>query len=71
MVFVGLNGTTEELSLDKRNHHFIVDEKLIQRLGEYVKLDNEQLLDVMPPFYSVTFPSAKDPSYAARFPGDE
>ena len=69
MVFIGLNGSAEELQLDAKNRHYIQTGDMDANFRRYMQLPQDELLQTTPPFFSVTFPSCKDTEYAQKYPG--
>ena len=68
-VFVGLDGTAEELGLTASNVWAFNHEDLQAQLEKYVSLAPEEAIKVPVPLIFVSFPSTKDPTFNDRFPG--
>uniref|UniRef100_UPI00398EF264 all-trans-retinol 13,14-reductase-like n=1 Tax=Pristiophorus japonicus TaxID=55135 RepID=UPI00398EF264 len=67
-VFVGLNGSKEELELKAANDCFFQENNLDELLKKYFSLDKEDDIEGCPIMF-VSFPSAKDPSWDDRYAG--
>ncbi|XP_030057637.1 all-trans-retinol 13,14-reductase-like [Microcaecilia unicolor] len=67
-LFVGLNGTKEELGLKATNYFIIHDKNLDTLETQYISACRENAPDSIPLIY-VAFPSAKDPTWEERYPG--
>ena len=68
-VFVGLDGTKEELGLTAQNIWAFTDEK-IENVGlNYMVLTPEDAKSASVPIIFISFPSAKDPTFNSRYPG--
>ncbi len=63
-LFIGLKDTAENLNLPKTNFWVYLDENHDQNVDAFLK-DSQQPLPVV----YISFPSAKDPSWNARYPG--
>ena len=68
-VFVGLDGSAEELGLKASNVWAFTDNDLQAQLEKYVSLSPEEATKVPVPLVFVSFPSTKDPTFDNRFPG--
>lgn len=68
-MFVGLEGTTEELGLKAQNIWAFTRPDVEELTKEYVNLSVEEAAEAEVPLLFVSFPSAKDPSWSDRFPG--
>ncbi|XP_067825051.1 all-trans-retinol 13,14-reductase-like [Heptranchias perlo] len=67
-VFVGLNGSKEDLKIKAANYWFFRETDLDEQLKKYFSLNKEDVTDGCPIMF-VSFPSAKDPSWDDRFAG--
>ncbi|CAG5898276.1 unnamed protein product [Menidia menidia] len=68
LVFVGLDGTKEELDIVSTNFWMYKDNDLDTLMERYSCLSREQVLGNIPMMF-ITFPSAKDPTASIRHPG--
>ncbi|XP_061761962.1 all-trans-retinol 13,14-reductase-like [Nerophis ophidion] len=68
LVFVGLDGTKEELGIVSTNFWMYKDNDLDALMDQYSSLSREQVLGNIPMMF-ITFPSAKDPTSSVRQPG--
>ncbi|XP_078140655.1 all-trans-retinol 13,14-reductase-like [Centroberyx gerrardi] len=68
LVFVGLDGTKEELGIVSTNFWMYKDNDLDSLMERYSSLNKEQVLGNIPMMF-ITFPSAKDPTATIRQPG--
>ncbi|XP_077360739.1 all-trans-retinol 13,14-reductase-like [Festucalex cinctus] len=68
LVFVGLDGTKEELGIVSTNFWMYKDNDLDTLMEQYSSLTREQVLGNIPMMF-ITFPSAKDPTADIRQPG--
>ncbi|KAM4530065.1 all-trans-retinol 13,14-reductase-like [Odontesthes bonariensis] len=68
LVFVGLDGTKEELDIVSTNFWMYKDNDLDSLMERYSSLSREQVLGNIPMMF-ITFPSAKDPTASIRHPG--
>ncbi|KAM8844878.1 all-trans-retinol 13,14-reductase-like [Spinachia spinachia] len=68
LVFVGLDGTKEELGIVSTNFWMYKDNDLDTLMERYSSLSTEQVLGNIPMMF-ITFPSAKDPTSNVRHPG--
>ncbi|KAL3857331.1 hypothetical protein ACJMK2_012009 [Sinanodonta woodiana] len=67
--FVGLDGSTKELGLNAGNTWAFHSFELQKMIEEYLALSVEEAAELDAPFYFISFPSAKDPSWESRYPG--
>ncbi|XP_048757507.2 all-trans-retinol 13,14-reductase-like [Ostrea edulis] len=67
-VFIGLNGTKEELGINAHNCWSFMRPDLEQSFEDYLSLAPDQLKDADVPLMFVSFPSAKDPTWHKRNP---
>ncbi|XP_022341666.2 all-trans-retinol 13,14-reductase-like [Crassostrea virginica] len=67
-VFVGLNGSKEELGIKAHNCWHFTKPDIEQLFDEYSALSPEELADHDAPMMFISFPSAKDPSWGERNP---
>ncbi|XP_069543493.1 all-trans-retinol 13,14-reductase-like isoform X3 [Brachyistius frenatus] len=68
LVFVGLDGTKEELGIVSTNFWMYKDNDLDPLMEKYASLSREEVLGNIPMMF-ITFPSAKDPTASTRHPG--
>ncbi|XP_008328829.1 putative all-trans-retinol 13,14-reductase [Cynoglossus semilaevis] len=68
LVFVGLDGTKEELDIVSTNFWMYKDNDLDVLMERYTSLSRDQVLGNIPMMF-ITFPSAKDPTSNIRHPG--
>ncbi|KAF6721610.1 All-trans-retinol 13,14-reductase [Oryzias melastigma] len=68
LVFVGLDGTREELNLVSTNFWMYKDNDLDSLMEQYFSLSKEEVLGNIPMMF-ITFPSAKDPMSSIKQPG--
>uniref|UniRef100_A0A3B4TSH5 All-trans-retinol 13,14-reductase-like n=1 Tax=Seriola dumerili TaxID=41447 RepID=A0A3B4TSH5_SERDU len=68
LVFVGLDGTKEELGIVSTNFWMYKDNDLDSLMERYSSLSREEVLGNIPMMF-ITFPSAKDPTSSIRHPG--
>ncbi|KAG7505122.1 all-trans-retinol 13,14-reductase-like [Solea senegalensis] len=68
LVFVGLDGTKEELGIVSTNFWMYKDNDLDSLMERYSSLTRDQVLGNIPMMF-ITFPSAKDPTANIRHPG--
>lgn len=68
-VFIGLDGSAEDLGLKATNIWAFNNEELQAQLEEYISLSPEEATKVPPPLIFISFPSTKDPTFNDRFPG--
>lgn len=68
-VFVGLDGTAEELGLKPTNLWVFTNSDLEADYQRFVGLPQEDVARAKVPLLFLSFPSAKDPSYNTRYPG--
>ncbi|KFQ59967.1 Putative all-trans-retinol 13,14-reductase, partial [Pelecanus crispus] len=67
-VFVGLNGSREELGLEPTNYFMYPGNDLDEVMNRYLASSREEAAKNIPLLF-VTCPSAKDPTWEARHPG--
>ncbi|XP_015831841.1 all-trans-retinol 13,14-reductase [Nothobranchius furzeri] len=67
LVFVGLDGTKEDLDIVPTNFWMYKDNDLNSLMERYCSLSREQVLGNIPMMF-ITFPSAKDPTAGIRHP---
>ncbi|KAK7939336.1 hypothetical protein WMY93_002662 [Mugilogobius chulae] len=68
LVFVGLDGTKEELGIVSTNFWMYKDNNLDELMDRYSSLSREEVQGNIPMMF-ITFPSAKDPTASMRHPG--
>ncbi|XP_036407898.1 all-trans-retinol 13,14-reductase-like [Megalops cyprinoides] len=68
LVFVGLDGTKEELGIVSTNFWMYKHNDLDQLMEQYSSLSREEVAKNIPMMF-ITFPSAKDPTASIRHPG--
>ena len=68
-VFIGLDGSADELGLKASSVWAFSDSDLQAQLDQYLSLSLDEATKVPPPLAFVSFPSAKDPTFQTRFPG--
>ena len=68
-VFIGLDGSAEELKLKASNVWAFKDSNLQEQLDNYISLSPDEATKVPPPLLFISFPSTKDPTFPERFPG--
>uniref|UniRef100_A0A3P9L2C0 Amine oxidase domain-containing protein n=1 Tax=Oryzias latipes TaxID=8090 RepID=A0A3P9L2C0_ORYLA len=68
LVFVGLDGTKEELNIVSTNFWMYKDNDLDSLMEQYFSLSKEEVLGNIPMMF-ITFPSAKDPMSIIKQPG--
>lgn len=68
-VFIGLEGTKEELGLKASNVWAFSDAQLDKLFDEYLNLSPEDIEKSVVPLLFLSFPSTKDPTYNERCPG--
>ncbi|KAG7221956.1 hypothetical protein INR49_028238 [Caranx melampygus] len=68
LVFVGLDGTKEELGIVSTNFWMYKDNDLDSLMEKYSSLSRDEVLGNIPMMF-ITFPSAKDPTSSIRHPG--
>ncbi|XP_063815968.1 all-trans-retinol 13,14-reductase-like [Pseudophryne corroboree] len=69
LVFVGLRGTSDELGLKSTNLWIYQKSDLNNLMEKYFSLAWEEVCEHLPLMF-ITFPSAKDPTYSQRHPGN-
>ncbi|NWU93705.1 RETST reductase, partial [Upupa epops] len=67
-VFVGLNGSREELGLEPTNYFIYPGNDLDEMVSRYLASSREEAAKKIPLLF-VTCPSAKDPTWESRHPG--
>ncbi|XP_059690806.1 all-trans-retinol 13,14-reductase [Gavia stellata] len=67
-VFVGLNGSKEELGLESTNYFMYSGNDLDEIMNRYLTSSRDEAAKNIP-FLFVTSPSAKDPTWETRHPG--
>ncbi|KAM9266525.1 all-trans-retinol 13,14-reductase [Morus bassanus] len=67
-VFVGLNGSREELGLEPTNYFIYPENNLDEIMNHYLASSREEAAKNIPLLF-VTCPSAKDPTWETRHPG--
>ncbi|PNJ31338.1 RETSAT isoform 3, partial [Pongo abelii] len=67
-VFIGLQGTKEDLHLPSTNYYVYYDTDMDQAMERYVSMPREEAAEHIPLLF-IAFPSAKDPTWEDRFPG--
>ncbi|KAM3922620.1 all-trans-retinol 13,14-reductase-like [Leptodactylus fuscus] len=68
LVFVGIQGTSDELNLKSTNLWIYSDSDLNSIMEKFPSLEWEEVCEQLPLMF-ITFPSAKDPTYSQRHPG--
>ena len=68
-VFIGLDGTKEELGLKASNIWAFTDPDLDGTLEKFTKMTPEEASSSPIPLMFVSFPSTKDPAFNDRYPG--
>jgi all-trans-retinol 13,14-reductase len=68
-LFVGLNGTTEELNLKPQNFWAYISNDLSGEIDNYLSKSVEDATSSEIPMVFIAFPSAKDVTFNDRFPG--
>ena len=68
-VFIGLDGTKEELGLEPQNIWAFKSNELDNVLQKYISLPPEEARCAEVPLLFLSFPSTKDPTYNTRYPG--
>ncbi|XP_068776646.1 all-trans-retinol 13,14-reductase [Struthio camelus] len=67
-IFVGLNGTKEELGLESTNYFIYPGNDLDEMMQRYLTSSRDKAAENIP-FLFVTCPSTKDPTWEMRHPG--
>ncbi|KFQ49421.1 Putative all-trans-retinol 13,14-reductase, partial [Nestor notabilis] len=67
-IFVGLNGSNEELGLEPRNYYIYKGHDLDEIMNRYLSASREEAAKSIPLAF-VSCPSAKDPTWETRHPG--
>ena len=68
-VFIGLDGTKEELGLKASNVWAFTNPDLDKSVDDYIKMSPEEAASSPVPLMFLSFPSTKDPTYNERYPG--
>lgn len=68
-IYVGLDGTNEELGLKATNTWAFTDVDLDKGLDDFLSLPIEKVGNTDVPLLFISFPSTKDPTWDERFPG--
>ena len=68
-VFVGLDGTAEELGLVAKNYWIFTSYDQEKDMNEYLGLEREEAANREIPLLFASFPSTKDPTWQDRYPG--
>ncbi|XP_015457097.2 all-trans-retinol 13,14-reductase [Astyanax mexicanus] len=68
LVFVGLDGSKEELGIVSTNFWMYKNNDMDQLMEQYSSLSREEVVGNIPMMF-ITFPSAKDPTSSIRHPG--
>lgn len=68
-VFIGLDGSAEDLGLKASNVWAFNHEDLQTQLDRYISLSPEEAAKVPAPLIFLSFPSTKDPTFSDRYPG--
>ncbi len=68
-VFIGLDGTAEELGLKPQNVWAFRSSKLDSVVQNYISLSSDEARTADIPLLFLSFPSAKDPTFNTRYPG--
>ncbi|XP_041736774.1 inactive all-trans-retinol 13,14-reductase-like [Coregonus clupeaformis] len=68
LVFVGLDGTKEELGITSMNYWMYKDNDLDTLMERYSSLNREEVVGNIPMMF-IHFPSTKDPTSSTRHPG--
>lgn len=69
MLFVGLDGTKEELGLKAQNTWAFKDPDIEKVVEKYFALSADEASSADVPLMFLSFPSAKDPTFNSRYPG--
>ncbi|CAH1788800.1 unnamed protein product [Owenia fusiformis] len=67
-VFIGLNGTSKELSCPKYNHWAFDSENIGEDIVSYLALSKEDAKNADCPLMFISFPGTKDDTYLTRYP---
>ncbi|KAK3553196.1 hypothetical protein QTP86_031776 [Hemibagrus guttatus] len=67
-IFLGLNGTKDELGLKAENYWIFCENNLDEQFSGYIKGEREESMKNIPLIF-VASPSAKDPTWEQRSPG--
>lgn len=68
-IFIGLDGTKEELNLKPTNVWAFRDENLNETVDEYLQKSPEDAAQAPAPLMFLSFPSTKDRTFNERYPG--
>uniref|UniRef100_A0A8C8S8V1 All-trans-retinol 13,14-reductase n=1 Tax=Pelusios castaneus TaxID=367368 RepID=A0A8C8S8V1_9SAUR len=68
LVFLGLNGTKEELGLEATNYFIYPHHNLDEVMNRFLAASREEAAENIPVLF-VTTPSGKDPTWEERYPG--
>ncbi|XP_078454598.1 all-trans-retinol 13,14-reductase [Lampetra fluviatilis] len=68
-VFVGLDGTKEQLKLKAANVWLFKENDLDASFSRFMALSKEEAAEADVPMQFISFPSAKDPCWEQRYPG--
>ena len=68
-MFVGLDGTAEELDLPKKQFWVFTTPQLDQEASGYLMKDKLEAVNEEIPLLFISFPSAKDHTFNERHPG--
>lgn len=68
-LFVGLDGTAEELKLPARNFWLFTDYNVEKKMNEYLSMSRDEAVEHDVPLLFISFPSTKDPTWQSRYPG--
>ena len=68
-MFIGLDGTAEELGLKATNYWVFQGTNVQKTFSNFVSLPCEEAMKQPVPLMFVSFPSTKDPTFNARYPG--
>ncbi|XP_013404166.1 putative all-trans-retinol 13,14-reductase [Lingula anatina] len=69
LLFVGLKGTTEELNLSPANHFIYSSDDVDRSFTDYLAMTAQEACTAETPIVFASFPSAKDPTWQQRYPG--
>lgn len=69
MIFIGLDGTKEELQLKAQNMWAFSDPDIERVTDKYFALSADDASSCDVPLMFLSFPSAKDPTFNTRYPG--
>jgi len=68
-LFIGLKGTSKSLALPKTNFWIYLDENHDKNINDFFQEASSENPNKPLPVIYISFPSAKDPSFAERYPG--